>query len=185
MSTEKMFMTPPRGAHERQSSPQRVTAAHARVGGLARRRLGLKDRSLRGGTAAARNRDEGGLLDRQLRHRLHQRDEVDERREGLVQKVRIDPSWFLRARAGRWRFVLILEVFEVRFKNLVYTQVFLGSKGEARVGRTGGSDGCSTRTAAHPPLLVCAWRSAWPEAGGVLPTCRDEGGSRKGCVRRA
>ena len=138
-----------------------------------------------GGTAPARNRDEGGLFDRQLRHRLHQRDEVDERREGLVQKVRIDPSWFLRARAGRWRLPAIWEVFEVRFKAHLANQVCLGSKGEARVDRTGGSDGCSTRTAAHPPLLVCAWRAAWPEAVGFLPTCRHQGGSRNRCVRRA
>ena len=60
--------------------------------------------------------------------------------------------------------VLILEVFEVRFKTLARNQVCLGSKGDLCVGRTGGSDGCSTRTAAHPPLLVCAWRAAWPLA---------------------
>ena len=35
-------MTPPRGAHERQPSPQRVTAAHARTGRRARRRLALR-----------------------------------------------------------------------------------------------------------------------------------------------
>ena len=38
-STEKMVMTPPRGAQERQPSLQRVTAAPARVGGWARRCL--------------------------------------------------------------------------------------------------------------------------------------------------
>ena len=41
-STERMVMTPPRGAHERQPSPQRVTAAHARTGRRARRRLALR-----------------------------------------------------------------------------------------------------------------------------------------------
>ena len=135
-------------------------------------------RPWRGGTAPARNEEERGLLDRQLRHRLRQHDEVDDRREGLVRKVRIDPPWSHPARAGRWRFVLILEVFEVRFNSRLRFQVCLGSKGNLCVGRTGGRDGCSTRTAAHPPLLVCAWRAAWPEAVGVLPTCRHQGGSR-------
>ena len=50
-------------------------------------------RPWRRGTAAARNVEEGGLRDRQLRHPLHQPDEVDDRREGLVRKVRIDPPW--------------------------------------------------------------------------------------------
>ena len=38
-STERMFMTPPGGAQERQPSPWRETTAPARVGGLARRSL--------------------------------------------------------------------------------------------------------------------------------------------------
>ena len=142
-------------------------------------------RPWRGGTAPARNEDEGGLFTCQLRHPLHQRDEVDDRREGLVRKVRIDPPGPARARGGRWRITTILEVFEVRFKSRLRFQVCLGSKGNLCVGRTGGSDGCSTRTAAHLLLLVCAWRAAWPEAVGVLPTCRHQGGSRKRCIRRA
>ena len=55
--------------------------------------LGPEMRPWREGTATARNRDEGGLLDRQLRHRLHQPNKVDDRREGLVQKLELDEEW--------------------------------------------------------------------------------------------
>ena len=48
-STEKMVMPPPRGAQERQPSLQRGTAAPARVGGVARRRLLSKSPPWRGG----------------------------------------------------------------------------------------------------------------------------------------
>ena len=63
------------------------------------------------------------------------------------------------AQRSRGRLVLIGEVFEVRFESRVPFQLCLGSKGELCVDRTGGRGGCSTRTAAHPPLLVCAWRA--------------------------
>ena len=63
------------------------------------------------------------------------------------------------AQRSRGRLVLIGEVFEVWFESRVPTQVCLGSKGELCVDCTGGRGGCSTRTAAHPPLLVCAWRA--------------------------
>ena len=63
------------------------------------------------------------------------------------------------AQRSRGRLVVIWQVFEVRFESRVPTQVCLGSKGELCVDCTGGRDGCSTRTAAHPPLLVCAWRA--------------------------
>ena len=144
-----------------------------------------QSRPWRGVTAPVRNEEEGGLFTCQLRDRLHQHDELDDRREGLVPKLRIDLPWSHPARRSRWRFEVLVEACEVRFKSRVATQVCLGSKGDLCVGRTGGRGLCSTRTAAHLLLLVCAWRAAWPEAGGVPPTCRDEGGSRKGCVRRA
>ena len=38
-------------------------------------------------------------------------------------------------------------------------QLCLGSKGELCVDRTGGRGSWSLRTAAHPPLLVCAWKA--------------------------
>ena len=63
------------------------------------------------------------------------------------------------AQRSRGRLSTIWEVFEVRFESLIPFQVCLGSKGELCVDRTGGRDGCSTRTTAHPPLLVCAWRA--------------------------
>ena len=50
-------------------------------------------RPWRGGGAPARFEDEGDLFARQLRHPLHQPDEVDGRREGLAQKVELDEEW--------------------------------------------------------------------------------------------
>ena len=47
-------------------------------------------RPWREGTATARNREEGGLNDRPLRHHVHEPDKVDDGREGLVQKLQLD-----------------------------------------------------------------------------------------------
>ena len=47
--------------------------------------------------------------------------------------------------------MLILEVFEVRFKTRVAHQVCLGSKGDLCVGRTGGSGGTAGPLVPNPP----------------------------------
>ena len=92
-STEKMVMTPPRGCAGATALASASDCRSCTRGGLGASLLALRMRPWRRGTAAARKREEGGLRDRQLRHPLHQRDEVDDRREGLVRKVRIDPPW--------------------------------------------------------------------------------------------
>ena len=151
--------------------------------------LALRMRPWRRGTAAARNVEEGGLRDRQLRHPLHQRDEVDDRREGLVRKVRIDPPWSCTCAkvAGEVIHHLASVRGAVRISDPI-SSMFGFERGTVR-GLHGWQGWVFDSHRSSPSFarmrLESLWRAAWSEAGRVLPTCRDEGGSRKGCVRRA
>ena len=146
-------------------------------------------RPWRRGTAAARNVEEGGLRDRQLRHPLHQRDEVDDRREGLVRKVRIDPPWSCTCAkvAGEVSAHLASVRGAVRISG-PFSSMFGFERGTVR-GLHGWQGWVFDSHCSSPSFarmrLESLWRAAWPEAGRVLPTCRDEGGSRKRCIRRA
>ena len=151
--------------------------------------LALGMRPWRRGTAAARNVEEGGLRDRQLRHPLHQRYEVDDRREGLVRKVRIDPPWSCTCAkvAGEVIHHLASVRGAVRISS-AFSSMFGFERGTVR-GLHGWQGWVFDSHRSSPSFarmrLESLWRAAWPEAGRVLPTCRDEGGSRKRCVRRA
>ena len=116
-------MTPPRGAHERQPSPQRVTAAHARVGGGARRRLRPWDRSLRGGTALlATERKEAsstassGTVSTSTTKLMVDVKDSSKNSESTLHGPAL-------AHRSRWRKTTIWQVFEVWFKDRLATQV--------------------------------------------------------------
>ena len=83
-------LDPPPGCAEATALASARDAAPARVGGWSASSLGLEMRPWREGTATARNREEGGLNDRPLRHHVHEPDKVDDGREGLVQKLQLD-----------------------------------------------------------------------------------------------